>query len=185
MSNCYIIHGSPATDEEPVSEYAGHFMPWLKRELDSRGIDTKIVLMPEPWKPQYDKYLKVFSKLDVNEDIILVGHSSGGTFLIRWLSELDVRIKKLVIVAPWIIAPKGDKFREAFYDFSINEDIRNRVKEIVFFTSNNEEKDGKISLEILHNAIGGKIISLNNRGHYCIEEMESEEVPDLLKEIVD
>lgn len=52
------------------------------------------------------------------------------------------------------------------------------------FTSDNEEEDGKKSLRIFHKALGGKIIELKGRGHYTIGDMETEEFPELLKEII-
>ena len=61
-------------------------------------------------------------------------------------------------------------------------DKRN-VKEVIIFTSDNEEKDGKKSAKIFHDALGGKIIELKGRGHYIFWDMKTEEFPELLKEV--
>ncbi len=48
-TNCIIVHGCPADpSEEKTKEYAKHWMPWIKKELTSRGIKTEIPLMPKP-----------------------------------------------------------------------------------------------------------------------------------------
>jgi len=47
----------------------------------------------------------------------------------------------------------------------IDRTIKNRVKEIVMFTSDTESEDGKKGLEMFHRVFGGKIINLPNRGH--------------------
>lgn len=53
------------------------------------------------------------------------------------------------------------------------------------FTADNEIDDGKKSLDIFHNALGGKIIELKGRGHYCFEDMETYEFPELLDKILE
>lgn len=52
------------------------------------------------------------------------------------------------------------------------------------FTADDEEEDGKKSLDIFHKSLGGKIIELKGRGHYTFGDMKTEEFPELLKEIV-
>ena len=51
------------------------------------------------------------------------------------------------------------------------------------FTADDEEENGKKSLEIFHKAIGGKIIELIGRGHYVLEDMGTEEFPELIHSI--
>lgn len=52
------------------------------------------------------------------------------------------------------------------------------------FTSDNEEQNGKKSLEIYHKNLGGKIVEVKSMGHFCFEDMGTEEFPELLKEII-
>lgn len=58
--SCIIIHGCPSDVEGAMDAktrtYDKHWMPWLKKELTSRGIKTENPLMPEPWKPDYNAY---------------------------------------------------------------------------------------------------------------------------------
>jgi len=183
MKNCIIVHGCPSTHESP-KEYAGHWMPWLKTELDKKGISTQIALMPEPWSPNYSKYKKALSKYKVTKASILVGHSCGCSFLVRWLGETGIKIKKLILVAPWKIAPKNDNLKNLFYDFTINKNITQNVKEIVLFTSNNEQEEGKQSLLLFQEILKGKVITLENKGHYTLDDMKTDHFPELLNEIL-
>lgn len=186
--NCIIIHGCPSNAEKAMNPetrtYDRHWIPWIKRELISRGIKTEVPLMPKPWAPDYEAFKKEFEKLEVSENAILVGHSCGTAFLVRWLGESKQKIHKLILVAPWKIPDKDDEFRKAFYNFTIDETIKSRAGEIVMFSADNEEDDGKKSLQIFHDALGGKIIELKGRGHYVIDDMGTEEFPELLREIV-
>ena len=121
--------------------------------------------------------------MKVDEETILVGHSCGCAFLVRWLGETKKKVKKLILVAPWKIPDPEDKCRVAFYTYSIDPMIKARVDSITIFTSDNEEADGKKSVSIFHEALGGKIIDLKGRGHYTLESM-SEEFRELVEEIL-
>jgi len=184
-TNCIIVHGCPSdSSEEKTKEYAKHWMPWIKKELTSRGIETEIPLMPEPWHPNYEAFKKEFEKCEETNNTILIGHSCGCAFLVRWLGETKQKINKLILVAPWKIPDQGDTYREQFYTYPIDKTIKSRVNDIVMFTADNEREDGKKSLKIYHKALGGKIIELKGKGHYCLENMGTEEFPELLKEVI-
>lgn len=183
--NCIIIHGCPSNkDNNPETRtYDKHRIPWTKKELEIRGIETQAPLMPNPWEPVYEDFKKEFEKYKVSENTILIGHSCGTTFLLRWLGDTKQKIAKLILVAPWAIADKDDQARKIFYEHPVDPSIKDRVGEIIFFTADNEREDGKKSLEIIHPIIGGKIISLIGKGHYTFKDMKTEEFPELLREI--
>lgn len=186
--NCIIIHGCPADKEKAMNPktrtYDKHWIPWTKKELESKGIKTETPLMPLPWNPVYENFKKEFEKYNVNENTVLVGTSCGCTFLVRWLGETQRKISRLILVAPWKIEEGASEFKRAFYEFPIDLSIRDRVKEIIMFTSNNEAEDGRKGLKMFHDAIGGKIINLPNYGHYLLRDMGTEEFPELINEIV-
>ncbi|MFH0937058.1 MAG: alpha/beta hydrolase [Candidatus Daviesbacteria bacterium] len=185
--NCLIIHGCPSK-KEPRSPYLRsydkHWIPWTKKELNKQGIKTETPHMPKPWQPNYEKFKKEFEKYKVNENSILIGHSCGCAFLVRWLGDSKQKILKLVLVAPWKISDKNDEFRKTFYEYLIDETIKSRVGEIVMFTADDEEEDGKKSLNIFHESLGGQIIELKGRGHYTQNDMGKEELPELLEVVL-
>lgn len=189
MRKCIVIHGCPSKIEKSMNPqtrtYDKHWIPWIKKELTARGIKTETPLMPTPWYPDYEKYTKVFEKYNVDENTILVGHSCGSAFLVRWLGETKRKALKLIMVAPWKIPDKGDKFRKAFYTFPIDETIKSRIKNIVMFTADDEEEEGKESLKIFHKVLGGRILELKGHGHYTQGDMGTEDFPELLKVILE
>ena len=185
---CIIIHGCPSDKEKSMNAetrtYDKHWIPWTRDKLNAKGIETITPLMPEPWAAVYEDFKQEFEKQIVNENTILIGTSCGCAFLVRWLGETKKKILKLILVAPWKIPKPGDKLKQAFYNYPIDETIKDRVKEIIMFTSDNEREGGKESLKIFHNSLGGKIIELKGHGHYVIGDMGTEEFPELIKEIV-
>lgn len=185
--NCIIIHGCPGSEEKGLNPktrtYDKHWIPWAKRQLEARGIKTFTPLMPEPWTPDYDRFKEAFEKLPVDQDTILVGHSCGSAFLVRWLGESKQAVAKFILVAPWKFPNKKDGFREQFYTYEIDPTIKDRVGEIVMFTSDDEEEDGKRSLQLFHEALSGRIIELKGHGHYTLGDMKTEEFPELIAAI--
>ncbi|MBI4653229.1 alpha/beta hydrolase [Candidatus Kuenenbacteria bacterium] len=189
IKKCIIIHGCPSNKEKAMDPktrtYDKHWIPWTKKQLIIQGIETEIPLMPEPWQPDYEKFKKEFEKYDVHENTILIGHSCGCAFLVRWLGETKRKIFKLIFVAPWKIPQKKKNGADInFYTYSIDKTIKDRVNKIIMFTADDEEIDGKKSLKIFHKALSGEVIELKGRGHYTLKDMKTEEFPELLKKIL-
>ena len=113
------------------------------------------------------------------------GTSCGTAFLVRWLGDTKQQIAKLILVAPWCITDKDDDARRRFYEHPIDESIKERVGEIIYFTSDDEYENGKKSLSIFHEAIGGEVIELKEHGHYMKNHMGTVEFPELLEKILD
>jgi len=183
----YIIHGCPLDKEreaDPATRtYDKHWIPWTRRELESSGLKVETPLMPNPWKPVYVDFKEEFEKFNFSEEDIFVGHSCGSAFLVRWLGDSKKKAKKLIIVAPWKVSDPDDQFREDFCGYEIDESIKGRVGEIIVFTSDDEEEEGKRSAEMFANALEAKIIELPKHGHYTMEDMKTESFPELLSAI--
>ncbi len=187
-TNCIIIHGCPKDEAEFMTPdkhtYYKHWIQWAKNQINLKGVPTEAPLMPEPWNADYEKFKKEFEKGDISENTILVGHSCGCAFLVKWLGETKRKIKKLVLVAPWKIPKENNPTKEKFYNFPIDATIKDRIGDIIMFTADNEREDGKKSLEIYGESLGGKIITLPGRGHYIYKDMGTEEFPELIEEII-
>lgn len=171
--NCLIIHGCPSEVEDRLCDK--HWLAWVRKELIANGIKTETPSMPEAWHPDYEKFKIEFENYEVNENTVLVGHSCGCAFLLRWLGETKRRAAKLILVAPWKI---GD---DDFYNYDIDQSIKERVGEIVIFTADDEEDDGKLSAKIFQESISGRVIELAGHGHYTLEDMVTEEFPELIE----
>jgi len=185
---CIIIHGCPSNVEKAMNSetrtYDKHWIPWTKKQLQEKEIEAETPLMPEPWAPEYNKFKKEFEKYEVDGNSVLIGHSCGCAFLVKWLGETKQKIDKLILVAPWKIPDKDDEHTKEFYTYPIDETIKGRVNKIIMFTANDEEEDGKESLKIYNKALGGKIIELKGHGHYTTGDMGTVEFPELIEEII-
>lgn len=137
--------------------------------------------MPRPYEPNYEEWLKVFNQFIINEDTILVGHSCGGGFLVRWLSENNVKVGKVILVAPWIDVEKS--LATGFFDFKIDPNLVSKTAGITIFGSDNDENDVEESIK----ALRGEVSSItyrefHNMGHFVYGSMGKRDFPELLEE---
>ncbi len=182
ISNVVLVHG--CGDNENDLLYAKkHWQPWIKSELNKNNIEVYFPSMPNSLAPVYKEYKREFDKLDINENSILVGHSCGANFLVRWLSENKQKIKKLILVAPWNEPENKDKIKADFYNIDdVDYSFKENINKIIIFTSDNEEEIGKRTAKMWAEKLSAKLIELKNHGHFTEGYMGTNEFPELLKE---
>jgi len=187
--NCIVIHGSNARDQEKVKQgypqqNKRNWIPWIKKELEKKGVKTETPLMPKNWSPLFNEWKKEFERLKVNENTVLVGHSAGGGFLVRWLGESQTRVRKLILVAPAKLHSGNFDELKDLLRFRINKETPIFVDKIVIFVSSNDHEEIKESVEIYSEKLKVKPIELTNMGHFITKHMGTEEFPELLNEIL-
>lgn len=187
MKTAILIHGT--CDEEKYfsdlypSLSNSHWFPWLQKQLLIKGIFTQTPEIPDAYKPDYEKWKKEFERFNVNEESILVGHSCGGGFLLRWLTENKRQIDKLILVAPWL-DPERSKTTD-FFEFEIDSELKNRIKEIHLFISEDDDEDIHTSVNSIINALPDiEIHKFKDKGHFTFESMKTEKFPELLETII-
>ena len=130
----------------------------------------------------YRTWSKELERYEVTSETLLVGHSCGAGFLVRWLSEhRKVRTNKIVLVAPWI-----DPYREQttdFFEFEIDKNLVSRTAGVTIFHSDDDIPMQQASVQTLLGAIPGiKYLEFHNRGHFYDERVMS--FPELLDELL-
>lgn len=160
------------------------WFPWLQKQLSLKGIVAQTPEMPEPYRPDYEKWKQVFEQFELDEDTILVGHSCGGGFLVRWLSENDVKVGKVVLVAPWI-NPNYQEIVAGFFDFQIDPNLVSKTKGLTLFISSDDEQDELDTAKMLEEKIQDiKMVRFTDKGHFCVGfNLKTEEFPELLAAI--
>ncbi|MCA9392495.1 alpha/beta hydrolase [candidate division WWE3 bacterium] len=187
MSNAILIHGTCSEEEYFSDEYPSlsnsHWFPWLQKQLLIRGIHTETPEMPDAYQPDYEKWKNEFERFEVNDQTILVGHSCGGGFLVRWLTENAITLKTVILVAPWL-DPDRRKTSD-FFEFDIDPDFVSRVSKLKIFVSNDDEPDILESVQLIKNALPNiEIKRYEGMGHFTEEEMKKNDFPELLNELV-
>lgn len=193
MKKALLIHGwfpkKTFYDGNYPTASNSHWFPWLSKQLMIRDIHAVAIEMPESYYPDYEIWKKELERFEIDKNTILVGHSCGGGFLVRWLSEKSgIKVDQVILVAPWLgVSSNGDKpFNKNFFDFTIDNDLAKKANRFVILNSSNDDKDIHESVDILRQKVDGlKCIELKNKGHFTKKSLGGEEFPELLNEIMD
>ena len=173
MRNAILVPGRPDKDQQYDSSLPSnsqnYWFAWLQRQLILKDILTNSIEPPMPYRPRYDEWLKEFQRFDIQPDTILVGHSCGGGFLMRYLSEhKELKCGKVLLVAPWINPdndPAGDT--ADFFHFAIDPEFPTRTDGVTVFVSNDDYPSVVKSVEIIKQKVpSAKIAHFESRGHF-------------------
>jgi len=181
MKKVYVIHGWAGNSEK-------NWFPWLKKELEKRGVKTIVFDMPNTKYPKIEEWVKhlVENIKDIDEETYFIGYSVGCQTIIRFMEKLhkhkkiagcffiapwfnltNLRPKEMEIIRPWI----NDKI-----DFSR---ILDHCDNFVAMFSTNDPYVPISEQKIFKEKLNAKIIHENNQGHF-----EEEEEPEILSEIL-
>lgn len=188
MKKAIILHGKPSKqgfyNPNRKSESNSHWLPWLQHELVIRDILAQTPELPFPFEPDYEAWKHVFEQLQPDESTILVGHSTGGGFLVRWLSEnKSAKVSKVVLVAPSLALDWEDT--TGFMQFEIDPELASRTAGITMLCSD-DDKPGIIeATKRLSTTIkDAKVIDFHGQGHFTEEDMHTTVFPELLEVVL-
>lgn len=182
-SNYFIIHGSYGNPYK-------NWIPWLRRELSKRKLETIIPHFPNANYQNYDNWCKILNAyLEVgciNENTIFITHSLGGIFVMKFILEKKIKVKKIITVAGFnnIYFEDDDNLYKSFYlKDSELKNINNYCEEIVCITSNNDPYVGIQDADnFIVNCCGRKVL-INDGGHFNEQSgyVEFRELLDFIK----
>jgi len=190
MKTAILIHGMPTEkeyfDPKAKAQSNTHWFPWLQHQLLINGIFAQTPEMPAPYKPRYEAWKKVFEQFPIGEETVLVGHSCGGGFLVRWLSETQQAVGKVILVAPWIDPGHVERHDVGdFFDFEIDSSMVAQTKGITAYVSNDDEEPMRKTVEILEAHVPGiEIVRFEDKGHFTETELGTDAFPELLEVIL-
>jgi hypothetical protein len=190
MQNAIIIHGTSDKDEYYSPDYPSasnsHWLPWLQKQLLIRDVSAVTLEMPQSFMPDYEVWKREIERFDITPETILIGHSCGAGFIIRYLSEnKDRNLAKVVLVAPWLNPEKSKGEENDFFKFEMDNSLVSRTSGITIFNSDNDDTSIQVSVKkILTEIPGIKLVEFHSYGHFCYEDMQTTEFPELLNEVI-
>jgi predicted alpha/beta hydrolase family esterase len=190
MKNAIILHGGPSKDGyyDPTtpSESNSHWLPWLQKQLIVKDILAATPEVPFSYDRNWQVWQKEVERFDITPETILVGHSTGAGFWIKYLSiNKDLHVDRVVLVAPWT-DPFQEHTKNFFDDFDIDPDFASRVKNgVTVFYSDDDQADILKTVEILREqAKNIDYKEFHGYGHFCMKDMKTDAFPELLEEII-
>lgn len=182
MKKVIIIHGWGGDPQ-------GNWFPWIKKELESKGIKVEIPAMPNTDAPDIEHWVGQLAKsVNPNDENYLIGHSMGVQAVLRYVEKLpeNVKVGGILLVSGFITSlsdvimanPEDAVIAKPWLETPIDlEKVRAKVPKIISMVSDNDPyipEDNWKKFEML-----GDLIILHDRGHIQGEE------PELLKIILE
>lgn len=165
-----------------IERYKSNTDDWKKWLRDKLGDDYEVILptMPNKTNARYEEWKLWMDKLIpfIQGDVILVGHSMGGSFLAKYLSEnkFPRKIKAVFLVSAVFDC---DNAGYSLQSFSLPENLNLQTDKIYLYHSQDDEVVSFKSLSYfkskLHNAVTRIFM---NRGH-----INQETLPELSADI--
>lgn len=187
MKNAIILHGQPSKEEyyDPTmpSMSNAHWIPWLQGQLLKKDIMAATPEVPNAFKPEWDLWVEEVERFDISPDTMIVGHSRGGDFWLRYLSEhRDMYVGKVVLVAPSLgYLTKNDNY---FGKFALDQNIVERTKGITLFHSDNDGENMLNTAKELQDKIKGLKSIEFHLEHFTVGSMKTTEFSELLVELL-
>lgn len=161
----FIIHGYKSRPNDC-------WFPWLKKELTRKGFRVNALKMPSPDRPAMREWVSVLKKAvgRPDEHVYLVGHSLGGTAILRYLETLRAgqKIGGAVLVAGRILRMPRSKRAAGFFRKPFNwEKIRRGGRKFIGIYSADDHVVPLQNGLFLKKKLGAKLIIEKNKKHFC------------------
>ncbi len=190
MNNAIILHGGPSKkeyyDPDMPSMSNAHWIPWLQAQLLKKDIPTATPEIPRSYDRNWQVWNTEVERFDIGPETILIGHSTGAGFFIKYLSiHPELKVDRVILIAPWI-DPERTKTVNFFDDFGIDPELVSRTNSITVWYSDNDEASVLESVRIIR-AKTKKVEfkEFHNYGHFFSDDLKSEKFPELLNIIVE
>lgn len=186
MKTALLLHGMPGEAEyydmkTPCGSNC-HWFPWIQKQLIVNDYHVWAPDIYHSYSPEYLIWKQEIERYTFNSDSLMVGHSCGAGFLLRWLSENKLSPSKVVLVAPWI--DPLHRISSDFFDFKFDFQLPERTRLTIYFSDNDHDEVNQ-SVEII-NAKYPNITYRNfeGYGHFCSSDIGSNEFPELLEDLL-
>jgi len=175
----FIVH---AWNESPTSCW----YPWLKQELEARGMEVQVPGMPNPAAPNIETWVSKLRELvpEPNEQIYFVGHSVGCQTILRYLEKLPDEQKTggAIFVAPWTrltgLSGASQQIAKPWIETSINwQAAKTRCPRFFALFSDNDEWVSLSERTIFKDKLNAQTEVIANAGHF--DKMT--ELPEVLE----
>lgn len=179
-----LIHGYRGHPDSP-------WKLWLRDELEQRDITAVLPTMPDADHPKLDAWLRTVNELvqAAQSPVLLVGHSLGGSTVLRYLEQVDaLPIKAGVLLAgatDWTIHQTRHPGIEDFLNRPWNlEAIHQKHCPLVAVYSANDPAVEISEGEFVRDQLGAKWVLLDNDYYHFSTRDGVTQIPELRDEIL-
>ena len=163
----FIIHGWDGYPENC-------WFPWLKSELEKKGFEVIIPVMPHPAEPTIEDWVNYLSHIvgEPDKNTYLIGHSVGCQTILRYLEQIKKPVGGVVCVAGWFrllhLATEEEKevakpWLESKMDY---QKIKRKAGPIIAIFSDDDPDVDLGDKELFEKHLNAKTILEHNKGYF-------------------
>ncbi len=181
MKKAIILHGTLGSPN-------GNWFTWLKSDLEAKGLTVWLPQLPNAEQPslrEWADFVYENCPFSIDEETLIIGHSSGGILALILAQETDVAIGAVVAVS-------------VFYDNSLNWEPNNRLFDVSFDWQRicdrthkllfvHSDDDPYVPLEqakYIAEQCDSEIIVIPQQGHFNLEKSQSYQQFPVLVELM-
>lgn len=164
-SNVIIVHGAYGHPFE-------NWFNWMKTELESLSIECFVPQLPTPNGQELKNWLQLFNSTVspmITHDTILIGHSLGAAFLLRWLEQANQSVSTTILAGSFIGTvgiQKFDKINESFFENQFEwHSIINKSKQFFCYHGSNDPYVSRSNFSFIAKNLQARKIIISNGGH--------------------
>ena len=179
MKSAVILHGTLGSPD-------GNWFKWLKSELEIKELQVWLPVLPHAEQPslkEWAEYVQTSCPFEINEDTLIVGHSSGAILALILAQQNNRPIGAIVSVSVfhdnslnW--DPNGRLF-DVDFDWS---KIQANIKQLLFVHSDNDPYVPLEQAQYVADNCRAELIMIPGQGHFNLERgPDYKEFPKLLE----
>lgn len=178
MKNAIILHGTLGSPD-------GNWFLWLKNALQEQGTNVWLPVLPQAEQPslrEWADYVRTHCPFDIDEETVIIGHSSGAILALVLAQESDVPIGRIVAVSVFYDNSLDWEPNERLFDVSFDWNaVRANVKKLVFVHSDNDPYVPLEQAQHVADSCKAQLIMISGQGHFNLEQSpDYKEFPRLL-----
>jgi predicted alpha/beta hydrolase family esterase len=164
MKKALILHGTKGYP-------AQNWFIWLKNELENKGYKVWLPQLPQADFPNITRYNKFISEnkpWDLDDETILIGHSSGAVEILGLLNETDTKVGICILVGVFKDDLDWENLKGLFekpFDF---EKIKNQAKKFIFIHSDDDPYCPLDHARFLVEKLNGQLVIMPGFKHFSI-----------------
>lgn len=176
MKKVFLIHGWGESPDEPLYK-------WLSSNLEREGLEVITPVMPNTEKPIIETWIAKLHEVvgdEINNNVILLGHSIGCQAILRYLAGLGTPglLSGLVFVAPWLKVSgleteDENNIAKPWLETTLNnQKILEHIPQNKFTAifSDNDPFVPKENWEQFEHVFGAKVIIESGKGHFTADD---------------
>lgn len=165
--NVIILHGTMGSPD-------GNWFQWLKTELESKGLIVWLPQLPNPEQPSLRAeadFVHANAPFPLDEDTLIVGHSSGAILALILAQENKTKIGGIVAVSVFHDNSLKWDANDSLFDVSFEwQAIRENVNKLLFIHSDTDPYVPLGQARFVADSCKAELLVIPRQGHFNLEQ---------------